>query len=53
MSYTALLSSWRHAPAGSPYFQGEVGDHYKKVMAKKKEEIGNAAAVAISKEIGW
>lgn len=53
MSYTELLSSWRHAPVGSPYFQGEVGEHYTKVMARKKEEIGNAGHVAASKEIGW
>lgn len=53
MSYEDLLRLWRFAPAGNPLFQGEVGQYYSKVMAKKKNEIGSAAAVAASKRIGW
>jgi len=52
-SYEQLLSKWRSAPAGSPFFQGEVGDYYSKVMAKKKEAVGHAEAVRSSKSVGW
>lgn len=53
MGYEALLRLWRQAPVGSPYFIGEVGDHYAKVMARKRAEVGSAAHVAASKAIGW
>ena len=52
-SYESLLSLWRNAPSGHPYFEGELGTYYAEVMAKKKAEIGDAAAVAASKSIGW
>ena len=52
MDYQSMLSMWRSAPVGSPWFQGEVGDYYAEVMAKKRKEVGNAAHVAASKSIG-
>ena len=52
-SYQELLSKWRFAPIGSIWFQGEIGDYYSKVMFKKRNEIGNAASVQTSKNIGW
>lgn len=53
MDYQSMLSMWRSAPVGSPWFQGEVGDYFSEVMAKKRKEVGNAAHVAASKAIGW
>ena len=53
MSYVELLGLWRFAEAGSPYFTGEVGDHFSQVMKNKREEVGNDAHVAASKSIGW
>jgi len=52
-SYEELLTKWRFAPTGSPWFQGEVGTYFEKVMRKKKEEVGEEAAVRASKNIGW
>ena len=49
-SYEQLLSRNRFAPVGSPWFQGEIGDYYLKVMAKKKKEVDHVQA---SKNIGW
>lgn len=53
MDYQSMLSLWRSAPAGSPWFQGEIGDYYSEIMAKKRKEVGPAAHVAASKSIGW
>lgn len=52
-SYEKLLAKWRHAPSGSPFFQGEVGDYYRKVMFEKKAEVGDAEHTRASKSIGW
>lgn len=52
-SYLTLLKKWRFASPGSPFFQGDVGIYFEKVMMKKKKEVGHAAAVRASKEIGW
>lgn len=52
-SYQALLSRWRSAPAGSPYFQGETGQYYQQVMANKREEVGPGEHVRASKSTGW
>jgi hypothetical protein len=52
--YEQLLSKCRYAPAGDPFFAGEVGDYYLKVMAERRAAPGgNAAHVAASKAIGW
>ena len=52
-SYEELLRRWRNAPAGNPFFQGEVGTYYSAAMARKRSEVGPGGAVAASKNIGW
>ncbi len=52
-NYESLLRKWRNAPAGSPYFQGEIGQYYSKVMKEKRDQVGNAEHVRASKSIGW
>lgn len=52
-SYEQLLRRWRMAPAGDLMFQGDTGDYYAQVIAKKRAEAGVAAHVAASKAIGW
>ena len=53
MSYESMLSLWRNAPSGHPMFQGDTGQYYSKVMAEKREKVGNAEHVRASKSIGW
>jgi hypothetical protein len=52
-TYSQLLSKWRFASSGNPFFQGEIGDYYSKVMREKKEQVGNDEHVKTSKTIGW
>jgi len=52
-TYEQLLSHWRFAPVGSPWFQGEIGDYYDKVMKKRGKEAGSEERVKASKNIGW
>jgi len=52
-SYEQLLSRWRFAPVGSPFFTGEVGEYYTKKMAEKRSEVGDSEHVRTSKSIGW
>jgi len=52
-SYEELLSKWRFAEAGDPFFQGEMGRYYEKRMYAKKNEVGDAEHVRASKSIGW
>jgi hypothetical protein len=52
-SYRDLLSRWRHHDVGSPWFQGEIGHYYSKVMSRKRSEISTDEQVAASKSIGW
>lgn len=52
-TYEQLLSKWRNAPTGDPFFQGETGDHYAIVMKKRREEVGHTEHVRASKSIGW
>lgn len=51
-SYEALLSRWRFSPVGDPFFIGEVGEYYKKVMDRKRQETGDNG-VSASKSVGW
>ena len=51
-SYESLLSRWRNAPAGSPWFQQPLGAYYSAVMKAKCEAVGNAEHVRASKAIG-
>ena len=53
MDYESMLSLWRNAPVGHPYFQGDIGLYYKEAMAKKRSNVGNAEHVRASKSIGW
>jgi len=53
MSYYDLLSKWRFAPIGDPWFQGETGEYWSKRMAElRKQPGGNEKHIAISKAIG-
>lgn len=49
MSYEELLSHWRFAPAGNPWFQGETGKYWQKRMS----ELQGPNSAAVSKKIGW
>jgi len=48
MSQISMAALWRRAPAGHPYFQGEVGEYFKKRFKEK-----GGMTPEISKEIGW
>ena len=52
-SYEELLRKWRFAPAGDPFFQGDIGKYYEKVLAGRKKEVGGAEHSRLSKKIGW
>lgn len=52
-SYEDLLRKWRFTPTGSPFFQGEMGNYYQVVMARKRQAAGEAEHVRASKAIGW
>jgi len=52
-SYEDLLQRWRFASCGDPFFQGETGQYYSRVMAEKKDKLSNSERVEISKRIGW
>ena len=52
-TYAELLNKWRFAPSGSPWFQGEIGDYYAKVMGERKQQVGDVEHSRTSKAIGW
>ena len=52
LSYEALLSHWRFAPAGDPWFAGETGKYWGERMAELRKG-NNAQHVVASKKIGW
>ena len=37
LSYEQLLSKWRFAPIGDPWFQGETGDYWGKRMKELRD----------------
>ena len=47
-----LLSKWRFAKSGDPFFTGKVGAHFSEVMGKKRDADPEAYTAA-SKSIGW
>ena len=51
LSYDGLLSHWRFAPIGDPWFQGETGDYWIKRMHELRE--AGADHVRASKTLGW
>lgn len=53
MSYENMLFNWRNCPSGHPYFQGDIGVYFSKVMAEKRAEISDADHTAASKSVGW
>ncbi len=50
MSYESMLRMWRFYYIGISVFQGESGEYFAGVMAKKKQTVDH---VKISKTIGW
>jgi hypothetical protein len=52
LSYEQLLSRWRFAPVGDPWFTDETGDYWRKRMGELREK-DPGEAVAASKRIGW
>jgi hypothetical protein len=53
MDYHSLLHLWRTAPAGNPFFEGETGKYYAEEIERKRQAVGQTAAVRTSKIIGW
>ena len=52
--YRSLLSHWRFAPSGDPWFQGETGRYWSERMAELRSRPGgNSEHVVASKNIGW
>ena len=51
--YYELLEKWRFAEVGDPFFQDEVGMHYKKVMCERRNSMDPSEAVSVSKAVGW
>ena len=52
-SYEQLLSGWRFARIGDPWFQNETGDYWASRMKEVRDRIGNDEHVATSKAIGF
>ena len=52
-SYEQLLRRWRESPIGSDQFNGDTGEYYSKIMAEKREQVGDDEHVRASKSIGW
>jgi hypothetical protein len=50
MSYYDLLSHWRFAPPGDPWFEGETGKYWAIRMQEMKEK--DPDPVGVSKAIG-
>lgn len=54
LSYEGLLSRWRFAPSGDPWFQDETGKYWGDRMKElRSKPNGNAVHVSASKNIGW
>jgi hypothetical protein len=54
MDYETMLFKWRFdsCEEGS-IFEGESGEYFKTSMFKKKDNLPEGEAVAVSKRIGW
>jgi hypothetical protein len=50
-SYESLLSHWRFAPVGDPWFQDETGEYWGNRMKQLRKSGANH--VGASKSIGW
>lgn len=55
LTYQQLLSRWRFAPIGDPWFQDETGEYFAQRMAdlRNADETGGQVHVAASKNLGW
>jgi len=54
MSYRELLSKWRSAPSGDPWFQGETGTYWENRMNElRATPAGQKEHIRASKSIGW
>jgi hypothetical protein len=54
LSYEQLLSWWRFAPIGDPWFQGGTGEYWANRMAELRNEPGGYERhIIASKTIGW
>jgi len=54
LNYEGLLSHWRFAPVGDPWFQDETGDYWQKRMGELRSKPGgDSVHVSASKSIGW
>ncbi len=54
LSYENLLSRWRFAPLGDPWFADETGKYWAERMKQLRERPnGNELHVEASKNIGW
>lgn len=54
LSYEALLSRWRFAPVGDPWFEGETGQYWSQRMTQERSKPGgDEAHVSASKSLGW
>lgn len=51
LSYEGLLRSWRFAPSGNEWFQGETGKYWGERMKEMRDK--GADHVGASKSIGW
>ena len=58
LSYESLLSQWRFAPVGDPWFQDDqseepqTGSYWEERMAELRYQ-DHEAAVRASKNLGW
>ena len=52
LGHGALLSRWRFAPVGDPWFQGETGDYWVERLSKSVNE-NPGRHTSESKSIGW
>lgn len=53
-TYEQLLSHWRFARIGDPWFEGETGDYWGQRMRELREQPGGQELhVAASKALGW
>lgn len=52
-TYVELLGKWRSLAIGNPFFQGEVGEYFAKIMREKRECLSHNEQVSASKLIGW
>jgi hypothetical protein len=51
LSYEGLLSHWRFAAVGDPWFQGETGTYWSERMKELRES--GTDHVGASKILGW